>query len=255
MANDFSLSDVFDSRATQVIDEVVLISSNMDSGSVNVPGGISQFDELVATMQYKTETTIKRGGYTLLRPQIKVGDTWQVSASDASTTIRINLVFTDENTITLSGAVTGGIAYLIGRKKRYATETMSTVINVNNGNPIGVNYRQKLPASVLPASMLDGAGNIKESVSVYVEVNYNGAQGGDAGWGNPHWIFREGTGSFGVRATILNGEFIVVQSGDSALSERSQNSGNAFGITSIPTGVTMQARIIVTNTERYAKMA
>lgn len=242
------LSDIFDSREPQVMDEVVLISSNMSSGSVNVPGGISQFDELVLVGYLGAVASHSRGGYVLPKANIVVGSIWDIPMSSSATDVSTSITFTDENTITVNLA-TGGVKTLIGRKKRYATETMSTVIGVNNGSPIGTSYREKIPASMLPASMLDGAGKIKDSVSASVVIDYDGSAGGDAGEGDPCWIFNSGEGSYGVKVTILNKEYIVVQTGTVTLLAQARDCGAPFGNTAgLPGSTKTTARIKITNT-------
>lgn len=252
MLDEVELVDLFEGVSTTVYSETVLLNSNTVTGTVSIPEGLDAYEEIYCSMFANAEPDTVLGTDTITKEDILIGNVWQVNASDASTTIRCNMTFTDNNTITISGAVSGGISFLKGRKKRYATETNTVLLPVNNGAAIGTLYREKIPANMLPSSMLTDAGKIKDSVSVEVVIDYDGSAGGDSGEGDPMWIFYGGTGSYGVKVSILDGDFMVVQSGSLSIMARSADSGSSFGSTSTLEG-TATARVKVTNTERFSK--
>lgn len=229
------LSDFFDGKKSEELVDVRLIPNNSGAGAYVVES-LDKFEELIVGLgnsnspatTYAT-ITIPKGDFALDGATLARLD-WNTSSADnyigvslgrtSSTSISINLA---------SGAnPSSTCAFLIGRKKRYATTNLSVTIPVNSGSSIAVNSRYEIPASALPASFLNSDGTIKSNVNVHAEVyNESGVNGGETGWSRVEWT-RVSQDRVGVSAYVF-GANIVVQSAAEFLYKSARDTGSAFG--------------------------
>lgn len=172
--------------------------------------------------------------------------------------VRVDLGLSTLNSLrvavgTTYGLETEGIYKVIGYRKRYATENNSVVIPVNSGNNIAVNSRYEVQ---LPTEYYDSAtGMIKDGVSVTAEIDYDGAVGGEAGWGETGWtsVYVSSTDrrGAGVKATKFK-EKVVVQTGSHYILVDSNRMGNAFNIVAGGVAYPVPCRVIATLNDKTA---
>lgn len=123
-----------------------------------------------------------------------------------------------------------------GYVRTFGTENVSAIINVNDGNAIGIDERYEIDVA---ASL--GSDYVGKDLIVEAEIFNNSGQG-VADWGNPEWVFINTVGVFGVRANVI-GDKIVVQTAINGLSRESNRTGDPFdGVTNI-TSTTCRVKV------------